>query len=395
MTTPFFTYQPVISKQGKVIASRLAIHLNGIDDPVNAATNALQEIEEYWPMGQNTAVFLQFVGAAPGPSLFDWMLPENATLELPAVALIGPDAAPLIEAIKANGPSTCIDFDLQATAAFQAGLTFRFLGLDANTLTPQQMQAIAVKAKPVAGLAVALNVNTLAAFKSCMEAGLAGASGWFCKQPSGVTGKELAPGQAHIIRVLNLVRNNADISQIETALKQDVALSYRLLRYINSAGFGLQCEVQSFRHAVTILGYDKLNKWLSLLLVSSSKDPMAPAMMYAALGRARLMELLGQGMVQKSELDNLFIVGAFSLLDTMLGVPLEKALEPMRLPEPINDALLQKTGPYGAFYQLALAVESGDPVVLEQHASSLGLTAGQVNSALLQANTFAANLSME
>ena len=393
MSESFFTHQPIVSKQGKVIASRLTLNL-GSGAAISDAVEAFQQVEEYWPMGQNTAIFLSVRGAPLTPALFDWMLPENATLEIPAAALIGPDSADLIAAIKSNSPSTCLDFDMQATQALQAGLSFRFLGLDTGTLTPQQMQAIAVKVKAVAGLAIAMEVHNPIAFKATMDAGMAGASGWFCKISASTGAKELAPGQAHIIRVLNLVRNNADVAQIESALKQDVALSYRLLRYINSAGFGLSCEVQSFRHAVTILGYDKLNKWLSLLLVSSSKDPMAPAMMHAALARARFMELLGQGMISKGELDNLFIAGAFSLLDVMLGVTLEKALEPMHLPEQISEALFNRTGPYAAFYELALAVEERDANKVAELAASLGLTQTQVNGALLQAITFAANLSM-
>ena len=392
MSANFFTHQPIVSKQGKVIASRLTLHL-GANATIADATGVLQHVEEFWPMGQNAAVFLSIKGAPLAAELFDWMLPENATLEIPAAALVGPDSAGLVAAIKSNAPSTCLDFDLHATQALQAGLTFRFLGLDGEVLTGPQMQALATKVKPVAGIPIAFEVHSPAAFKAAMDAGMAGASGWFCKTPSSAGAKELAPGQAHIIRVLNLVRNNADIAQIEAALKQDVALSYRLLRYINSAGFGLSCEVQSFRHAVTILGYDKLNKWLSLLLVSSSKDPMAPAMMHAALARARLMELLGAGMVGKAELDNLFITGAFSLLDLMLGVSLETALEPMHLPEQITESLFEKTGPYAAFYQLAIAIEDRDASALAKLSASLGLTATQVNAALLQAISFAANLS--
>jgi c-di-GMP-related signal transduction protein len=388
----FFTHQPIVSKQGKVIASRLTLRL-GTGSTMADAIGVLQQVEEYWPMGQSTAIFLGVEGCVLAPELFDWMLPENATLEVPASALIGPDSAALVAAIKSNAPSACLGFDMQATQALQSGLSFRFLGLNAETLTPQQMQAIAIKVKPVAGIPIAMGVHTPAAYKAAMECGMAGASGWFCKISASAGTKELAPGQAHIIRVLNLVRNNADVTQIESALKQDVALSYRLLRYINSAGFGLSCEVQSFRHAVTILGYDKLNKWLSLLLVSSSKDPMAPAMMHGALARARLMELLGQGMINKSELDNLFIAGAFSLLDVMLGVPLEKALEPMHLPEQISEAITQKSGPYAAFFQLAVALEENDAGPVAELSASLGLTATQVNAALLQAISFAANLS--
>ena len=151
---------------------------------------------------------------------------------------------------------------------------------------------------------------------------------------------------------------------------------------------------RSLLPVVTILGYDKLNKWLSLLLASSSKDPMAPAMMHTALARARLMELLGQGAVGKSELDNLFIIGAFSLLDTMLGVPLEKALEPMHLPDSITEALLTQSGPYAAFFQAAVAAESPRGEALAKAANDLGLTADQTNSALLQAIGFASNMSL-
>jgi c-di-GMP-related signal transduction protein len=160
------------------------------------------------------------------------------------------------------------------------------------------------------------------------------------------------------VRVLNLVRQNGEIRDIEAALKHDVAMSYKLLRYINSAGFGLSCEIQSFRHAVNMLGYDKLNRWLSLLLATASKDPMAPALMYTALLRGRLMELLAAGLVDPAEYDNLFITGAFSLLDTLLGVGMEQALDAMRLPDPICDALLGNGGRYQPFLELALSQRS-------------------------------------
>jgi EAL and modified HD-GYP domain-containing signal transduction protein len=217
---------------------------------------------------------------------------------------------------------------------------------------------------------------------------------WFFKRPTASKAKTLNPGQAQIVRVLNLVRKNADIKEIETALKHDVALSYKLLRYINSAGFGLSCEIQSFRHAVTILGYEKLNKWLSLLLATASKDPMAPALMHTALTRARLMELLGQGLVERSEYDNLFITGAFSLLDALLGVEMDQALEAMHLPEPICDALMGNGGLYGPFLDLAIASEGTDGEAIAEQVGMLGLSADQFNNAQLQALAFADTMEL-
>jgi len=222
--------------------------------------------------------------------------------------------------------------------------------------------------------------------------GYTGASGWFFLRgvkPS----RELAPSHAQIVRLLNLVRNDADITEIEHALKQDVSLPYKLLRYINSAGFGLMVEVQSFRHAVTILGRDKLNKWLSLLLVSASKDPSAPAVMQAAIARGRMMEILGAQFFDKAQLDNLFITGAFSLLDVLLESALDVVLDQMTLPDLIRDALLNGEGAYASLLNLAIASESFLPNELRAQSEALGLSDDQVSSAILQAVSFADALS--
>lgn len=144
---------------------------------------------------------------------------------------------------------------------------------------------------------IAFNVENAQEFRAVLDSGVTATAGWFFKAPGATPAKTLNPGQAHIIRVLNLVRQGADVKQVEDALKQDVALSYKLLRYINSAGFGLAVEIQSFKHAVTLLGYEKLNRWLSLLLVTASKDPLAPALLHTALTRARFMESLASGLV--------------------------------------------------------------------------------------------------
>ena len=121
---------------------------------------------------------------------------------------------------------------------------------------------------------------------------------------------------------------------------------------------------------------------------------MAPALMYTALLRARLMELLANGLVDKSEYDNLFITGAFSLLDALLGVGMEQVLEAMRLPETICDALLGNGGRYQPLLDLARGSERGDPTVIAEQAGMLGLTATQFNRAQMQAMAFADGMEL-
>jgi EAL and modified HD-GYP domain-containing signal transduction protein len=320
-------------------------------------------------------------------------MPSSVTLELPGAAFTGPDAAALVSRLQATQASLCLMVDEQFKAALASGVTFRFIGLDASRFTPPQLRSLAAQTQ-AHGIGLAFNVSDRQGFQDCLNAGLNAAASWFFKTPSDKPAKAINPAQAQIIRVLNLVRKNADVKEIEAALKQDVTLSYKLLRYINSVGFGLSCEVQSFSHAVTILGYEKLNKWLSLLLATASKDPMAQAQMHTALLRARMMELLGPGLIDKSEYDNLFITGALSMLETLLGVSMDKALESMSLPEPISDALLGRGGVYSAFLDLAIACEGEDGEAIASQAGMLGLSADKFNQAQMKALSFAETIDI-
>jgi len=382
----FMTRQPLINRQGKIIATRLRLHATAGETSA-AVVDALNALNDCWPQSDRS-IFVNFDGVAGDMGFLDWIAPANVTFELNGAAFVGDHAAEFAQALKDADLSLCYDFDGHAVQTFGSGAKFRFVGFDATSFSPAQLKALLAKTQPF-GIPVAFNVDGQQEFKASMESGMSAAAGWFVKQPASAPAKQLNASQAHIVRVLNLVRQNAEVGQIENALKQDVALSYKLLRYINSAGFGLSCEVQSFKHAVTILGYDKLNKWLSLLLVTASKDPMAPTLMHTALTRARLMEQLGHGLVDKSEYDNLFITGAFSMLDLLLGVTMDQALDAMHLPEPITDALLGNNGIYAPFLALALACEGGDAAELAEQAGMLGLTGEQVNRAQLTALSFA------
>lgn len=215
---------------------------------------------------------------------------------------------------------------------------------------------------------------------------------WFAK-PSIVKAQTVRPSQATIIQLINLVRKQASSAEIEELLKKDPTLSFNLLRFINSSGFGLSCEITSFRHAVMILGLKKLFRWAALLLTTSRKDGAPPAVGQTAVVRGRLMELLAAELLPPEECDNAFVVGVFSLIDTMLGMSLERALESVALPEPVLDALLHNQGVFAPFLELAKACESGDDEAFARNAEALHLSNHQINMAHMNALLWAENLS--
>ena len=214
---------------------------------------------------------------------------------------------------------------------------------------------------------------------------------WFAK-PALVQAHTIPPSQATVVQLINLVRKQASTAEIEDLLKKDPTLSFNLLRFINSSGFGLSCEITSFRHAVMILGLKKLFRWAALLLTTSRAGGSPPVVGTTAVVRGRLMELLAAELMPPEECDNAFVVGVFSLLDTMLGVSMEKAMESVALPQPVVDALLHNTGPFAPFLALAKACEAGDDAAFARYAEDLHLSNRQVNWAHLQALTWAEDL---
>lgn len=206
------------------------------------------------------------------------------------------------------------------------------------------------------------------------------------------TQKGLNSAQTTILQLMEMIRKNADIQQLETVVKRDAALAYKLLRYINSAGFGMRTEVQSLKHAVTILGYSPLYRWLSLLLATASSSGSSPVLLETAIVRGRFAELLGQPYMSKTDAENLFISGMFSLLDRLLGLSMSEVLSSIQLPEAVSEALISRSGIYGPYLALAEACELNSMLV-GSLAESLRIKPIDVNKAHLSALVWAKNIT--
>lgn len=181
------------------------------------------------------------------------------------------------------------------------------------------------------------------------------------------------PSTTRVMQLFNLVLNDGDIREIEDAFKHDVALCYSLLRYINSVGFGLPYKVESIRSAIMLLGHDFLWRWLSLLIFAGVDAHAGQRLLLnTALIRGRLTELLGRRTLSQREAGHLFVVGIFSLLDVLLGVPMDRALAHLNLPDEVSDALLRREGKYAPFLNLALAFEGNDLQGGEQLCREIG-----------------------
>lgn len=209
--------------------------------------------------------------------------------------------------------------------------------------------------------------------------------------------RELAPTEGIVIRVLNFIRRNENVGVISHTVKQDPGLLHGLLRYINSAKMAFNNVYGGFRsieQIILYMGYRQFSKWLSLYLLHSSVEGKMPMLYLASIVRAQVMEILAKTIgISQSQHDEIFITGIFSLLDKITGVPMEVILLSLELDDAIEDALLARKGKYAMLLRLACATENGTLEEFSSIRAELGLSAHEVNIAVLKGIQFATDFN--
>lgn len=226
-------------------------------------------------------------------------------------------------------------------------------------------------------------------FSLCFRAGFDHFQGPFITSRERWTPPKGDVDRTRVIQLLNQARAGAETAALAGGLRQDPVLTYKLLRYINSPAIGLQKAVTTLDQGLLVLGREKFYRWLSLLLFDMKRSGFAErSLIEQALVRARLMETVGQGLPGINA-DHLFLTGMFSLLDELLGQPIEQVVAQVAVPDAVRDALLRRQGPLAPFLSLAVASETGDPDDIREQAEHCGVSADQVNRELLGALVWA------
>jgi len=240
---------------------------------------------------------------------------------------------------------------------------------------------------------IQVGVRTRADVDAAFSRGAVAVLGWPLDEER-VVGAPSAGGPDINVVMELIKRADAEepIERLEAVIKNDPQLAFRLIRYLNSAAFGLSVEITSFRHAMMMLGYKKLRRWLALLLASSSKDPSLRPAMHAAVRRGLVMEELARGSSDDEMRGEMFICGVFSLLDLMLGQSFDSLFQSVPVPERVRQALVDGAGPYLPYLNLARALESGTRADIREAADQSFLGLAEVNAALLRALSSAREL---
>jgi c-di-GMP phosphodiesterase len=207
---------------------------------------------------------------------------------------------------------------------------------------------------------VATEVATPEELERAKELGFGSFQGDFFAKPDLTRRRRVGTGGIASLRAVAAVTApDASFEDLERAITDDVGLSLKLLRYVNSAFFALPRTVESVREALTLLGTATVRRWATVVALVAAADDAPDELVELALQRARMCEVLG-GSRELDAADGHFTVGLFSVADALLDSSMEEVLETLPFSDEIRTALLTREGPKGELLNTVVAYERGE-----------------------------------
>ena len=212
---------------------------------------------------------------------------------------------------------------------------------------------------------VAEKVETPERARDCADIGFDYFQGYYFAKPEVLSGRRTRPAKVELTRLLALVLRDADVRQLESAMKVQPNITYNLLRIVNSVAYGLRVKIGSVRQAILLLGRAQLRRWLLLMMYAAetSDTNAQSALLQLAATRGRLMEILAMKDKPKDEEyhERAFMCGILSLLDVVLELPMSSAVDQLTLDDHVKEALLARIGRLGELLKLVEKKELDDP----------------------------------
>jgi c-di-GMP phosphodiesterase len=389
------SYSPMVDRNRKVTATRLTVSSLRTQEALKA-DHLLAAIAEVWPEG-GQPVSLNVMSETLLNDLLRAKPLSSVMVEIPSFIACDPANTQVIAQLHANGNTLLLHGRPPSLLPREILPCFKHSIIDLaddrrKNEIPGHVDPGVVRSMGF----IQSNVRTVAEMESSFARGALAILGWPIEEvtsaetPAGSRAGQ--PDMTVLVELIRRVDEGEDIDKLEAVLKRDPTLAYQLMRYINSPAFGLSVEIGSFRHAIMMLGYKRLKRWLALLLATASKDANMRPVMFASVRRGIFMEQLVAHTGDDETRGEVFICGVFSLLDKLFQKPFGELLKTIPVPERVYQALVEGEGPHHPYLELARAVESETAPVINEHAEHLLMSLQEVNRAVLGTLTMANQL---
>ena len=396
MPAAFIARQPIFNPQLEVVGYELLFRGQGyaadalVDDPRRATAtvvlNSFTELELERIVGHKRAwVNLSRDFVLDG--LVQAIPPKLGGLEIAEDELFDDELVAALSDLKGQGYRLALDdFRGRPGSDSVVGL-FDVVKLNMPALGPEGVSEQIARLRHHGNLLLGDKLATRPDHDWCAAAGCDLFQGFFFCQPAVVGTRGIAANRLALLQVVAALQDpTVDLDKVEQLIVRDVALSFRMLRYVNSAFFGLRGEVRSIGQALALLGAENVRRWATLSVLASVDDKPTE-LTVTALIRARFCELAAD-QLRIAGPGELFTLGLFSVIDGMMDAPMGDVLESLPLADDMRDALIHRSGPMGQLLECVTALEAGDYAA----ASMLARTDELYLTAVIWANTAAESL---
>lgn len=362
----FLGRQPILDRDQQLVAFELLFRSSevngaGITDGFVASATVITHVFNELGVEQALGACQGFVNldeALLMSDIVEFMPKSQVVLEILETVPITPAVVERCRELKSRGFMLALDdFVHYADEADAIMPHVDIVKVDIAAVNSAKLEALVIELGKWPVKLLAEKVETREEFGRCLDLGFHLFQGYYFARPQIITGKRLAHSEIQLMKLLEKVNADAEAREIEQILKEDALLSYNLLKIANSAASGARQQITSVKAALALIGRRHLQRWIQLLLYTSSGAPYPNPLLQLAATRGKLMELLSEKAFGKGSEDSAFMTGVMSLLDAMLGMSLDEILAAIEIHPEVKAALTDYSGNLGTLLKLVESLE--------------------------------------
>lgn len=266
--------------------------------------------------------------------------------------------------------------------------------IDFLAVSGQMRREMSEKGKLLHGKIMAYNVESVADFNETIQLGYDYVQGRFFTKPQIVAGSDINVSRGNYLRILSeLTQPNIDLDRLAEVIQHDVAFSYKLMKFVNSAAFGFKTAIRSIKQALILLGKQEVMHWVSSLTLREAAHNKPQEVLSLSVTRAKFGELLAIQVGLTSRSNDLFLMGIFSLIDVLLDRALADILNELPLASDVTAALLGEKNQLKDLLELVLAYEKGDWAKVTAISAELNVLEEEIPKLYVKATSWADDFS--
>jgi EAL and modified HD-GYP domain-containing signal transduction protein len=380
----FLGRQPIMGRERELVAYELLFRSSetnaaAISDDMAASSVVIQHT--FTDLGVQSALGNKrgFINLSEDLLMSDIieMLPrDRVVLEILETVRLTEEVVARCRQLKRAGYALALDDVTVLTEERKTVLPFmKFVKLDVLQMGHTEIGELVAGVKPYGIGVLAEKIDTQEQYDTCWALGFDLFQGYFFAKPVILSGHAMQPSTVALLKLFALTARDAEIDEIETALKQAPDLTVRLLRMANSVGVSPVNKISGIRNAIAVLGRRQINRLAQIMMFArnGAARPGTDPLLQAAVVRGRLMESMAESLGWHALKDRAFMVGMLSLVDALFGQTLSDLVDLLNLDDSVRAAVMNRDGRLGTLLQLAEALERVDVKQAAMYMDQLGL----------------------